>query len=72
MESFGNFVCNISDRIYFILPESPYTLGDLADQLGENVPFIGSYLIYKATSNIASVLILVAGYKLIKILPGKF
>lgn len=72
LSSLGHFTCSILTRVTGFLPESPITLADIADQLAETVPFVGSYLIYKAFANLATVLALVVLYKIFRVLPGKF
>ncbi len=72
LSSMGYWVCGILNRVVAFLPSSPVTLADLADQLAESIPFIGSYLIYKTFTNISTVLGLVVFYKIFVVLPGKF
>lgn len=72
LDSLGHFVCNITEKVTGFLPNSPITLTDLAEQLGDNIPFVGGYLVYKATSDIFLVLSLVVAWKTLKLLPGKF
>ncbi len=72
LESLGHFICNISAKVTGFLPQSPVTLADLAEQLGNNIPFVGSYLVYKAITDIFTVLSLVVAWKTLKLLPGKF
>lgn len=72
LSSMGYWVCGILTRVITFLPSSPVTLADLADQLAESIPFIGSYLIYKSFTNLSTVLTLVVFYKIFVVLPGKF
>ncbi|MDJ0729350.1 MAG: hypothetical protein QNJ33_05080 [Crocosphaera sp.] len=72
LSSMGYWVCGILNRVVAFLPESPVTLADLANQLAESIPFIGSYLIYKSFTNLSTVLTLVVFYKIFVVLPGKF
>ncbi|MDJ0662867.1 MAG: hypothetical protein QNJ42_25770 [Crocosphaera sp.] len=72
LSSMGHWICGILNRVVAFLPSSPVTLADLAGQLAESIPFIGSYLIYKSFTNLSTVLTLVVFYKIFVVLPGKF
>lgn len=74
MENFGTFLCNILDRIFWILPQTPesYRLASLATGLGIAFPLIGEKIFYDLMQDISTILSLVIGYKLIKIIPAKF
>jgi hypothetical protein len=72
LPDYGDFVCDITQRVSFILPSSPYTLSGLATDLASTVPFVGSGFIYSMLQDISSVLLCVGGYKVLKILPGRF
>ncbi|MDJ0510810.1 MAG: hypothetical protein QNJ64_16375 [Crocosphaera sp.] len=72
LSSMGFWVCGLLERVVAFLPESPVTLAELADELAESVPFIGSYMIYKSFTNLSTVLSLVVFYKIFVVLPGKF
>jgi hypothetical protein len=70
--TYGEFVCDITERVNWLLPSSPFTLVDLAEQLATGVPFIGESLVLMALKDVSTVLTCVAGYKVLKILPGRF
>lgn len=72
LDSLGGFICGILETLFFLLPSSPVTMADLAVSIGDNLPFIGSAVIYYLFADIGQVLILVVAYKLFVILPGKF
>lgn len=72
MGTWGGFFCNVLDRITQLLPSSPFTFGSLAQQLGSNIPFVGSYLIYDWMITVVQILSLVAFYKLYRDLPARF
>jgi hypothetical protein len=48
------------------------TLAALAGKLGNSIPFLGSQIIYELLSDIAGLLTLAIGYKILKILPARF
>ena len=72
--SWGTFYCNIFSRLLWVWPSTPdgLTLADLASSLASTIPFVGDRLVYLIFRDILTVLTLVVGVKLIKILPAKF
>jgi hypothetical protein len=72
MPDFGHFVCQIIEDTANILPASPFTFKDLVEQASTSMPGIGGALIADASSMLVQVGGLVAFYKILKILPGKF
>ena len=54
------------------IPESPITISDLSDKLGNDLPFIGSRIVNMILNDIWQVLTPIALFKVFKSLPGKF
>ena len=68
----GNYTCELVSKMTGYLPESPVTLSSIADDLGKNLPFIGSQIIYMILNDIWKVLTPIVFWKIFKSLPGKF
>ena len=68
----GSYTCELLAKMTGFIPESPVTISSLADDLGNNLPFIGSRIIYMILNDIWQVLTPIVFFKLFKSLPGKF
>ena len=72
LDSYPNWACNLIDRTTYFIPSSPITMGDLADQSGDSLPFVGGSLVYRVISDISKVVSVVVFWKIFKSIPGKF
>jgi hypothetical protein len=74
MDNFGDFFCNIAERLAGILPETPVALKlqTLAEALANNFPIIGPYIFYRVIRDISAVLSLVVAWKFFVAAPAKF
>ncbi|MDJ0661493.1 MAG: hypothetical protein QNJ42_18690 [Crocosphaera sp.] len=72
LDSYTDWTCNLINRTTDFLPSSPITLGDLADQIGHSLPFVGGSLTYRVINDISKVVSVVVFWKIFKSFPGKF
>ncbi|WP_107668952.1 hypothetical protein [Cyanothece sp. BG0011] len=72
LDSYTDWACNLIDRTTYFIPSSPITLGDLADQIGDSLPFVGGRLTYMVILDISRVISVVVFWKIFKSIPGKF
>ena len=66
-ETWGDWSCSLADRIGGTLPDTPFSLASLSIQFANNVPQIGSGLIYSVSQDLSTVLSLVVVYKILKL-----
>lgn len=72
LDSHHGWMCNLAARTSMFVPQSPITLGGLALQIGDSLPFVGGKLVFMVLTDLYRVLSVVILWKIFKALPGKF
>jgi hypothetical protein len=72
LESYSSWTCKLFHTTFYLFPSSPITLQNIADSIGDSLPFVGGRLTYMAIVDLSKVLFVVIIWKIFSSLPGKF